>query len=429
MRLKPFASVLVARAPFAALVGAVAFAAACSGARVTELDESRPAAVLSSVPTLPSDDGSGTTPDRSDGSPGLGGDGNGNGNGSGTSGGTGNGGGCTFMDTKDHDGDGLSFAQGDCNDCNAKMRPGFMDTPGNGLDDDCSGKADDDGAVCDGALPLTSTSPYDAAKAIGLCTKVTAQSGAWGVIEAKWSKPDGTVITNPESWGLLPKLGTNVAPAGTAMLALSTGTARGPADPGYQSPGNGYDKSYTHGTPLGQPKRSSTCAADDPVRGVAHDGVALELKIRVPLDARSLSFTHQLFTADTPNSVCTRYNDVFVAMMDPKPAGTDGNVVFDALGDHVGLDSTSTLRACAPGTFKGHVFACPLGTASLAGTGFDDKSATGWLRTTVPVKGGAEITLRFAIWDSADGILDSTVLIDELVFSAQTAGAPVTVPR
>lgn len=423
MHLKPFASLVAASA---ALAGVVVFASACSGARVTELDEARPDAVLGTDPTLPSDDASGTSTDQSDGNPGLGGNGNGNGNGSGNGNGNGD---CTFKDNKDHDGDGLSFAQGDCNDCNAKMRPGFMDTPGNGLDDDCSGKADDDGAVCDAALTLTSTSPYDAAKAIGLCTKVTAQSGAWGLLDAKWSKPDGSVITNPESWGLLPKLGTNVAPAGTAMLALSTGTARGPSDPGYQSPDNGYDKSYTHGTPPGQPKRSSTCAAGDPVRGVAHDGVALELKIRVPLDARSLSFTHQLFTADTPDSVCTQYNDVFVAMMDPKPAGTDGNVVFDALGDHVGIDSTSTLRACAPGTFKGHVFACPLGTASLAGTGFDEKAATGWLRTTVPVKGGATITLRFAIWDSADGIIDSTVLIDELAFSAQTAGAAVTVPR
>jgi hypothetical protein len=107
----------------------------------------------------------------------------------------------------------------------------------------------------------------------------------------------------------------------------------------------------------------------------------------------------------------------------------DGNVVFDALGDHVGISSASLLRACAPGTHSGLVFACPLGTASLAGTGFDDKAATGWLRTTVPVTGGADVTLRFAIWDSTDGILDSTVLVDDLAFSRDSAAAVQTVPR
>jgi hypothetical protein len=163
--------------------------------------------------------------------------------------------------------------------------------------------------------------------------------------------------------------------------------------------------------------------------GAPHDGVALELKVRVPLDARSLSFTHQLFTADTGEYVCTQYNDVFVALMTPKPAGTDGNVVFDALGDVVGINSASLLRACTPGTHQGIAFACPLGTASLVGTGFDDKAATGWLRTTVPVTGGTEITLRFAIWDSGDGTFDSTVLVDELAFSPVAAVATKTIPR
>jgi hypothetical protein len=302
--------------------------------------------------------------------------------------------------------------------------------PGNGVDSGPDGATTEDETLCDDGLTLNATSPFDAAKAIGLCKKTSAQSTAWGVIDAKWAKPDGTPITSTDAWGLLPKLGTNLPPQGKAMLALSTGTARGPNDPGYQAPSNGYDRGYTHAVPSGAPTaKSSVCAAGDPAPGAAHDGVALVLRIRVPAAAKSMSFTHQFFTADTGEYVCSQYNDVFVAMMEPKPAGTDGNIVFDGLGDPVGINSISLLRACTPGTHKSLVFTCPLGTASLAGTGFEDKAATGWLRTTVPVTGGSEITLKLAIWDSGDGILDSTVLVDELLFSPQAAGAPQTVPR
>jgi len=38
--------------------------------------------------------------------------------------------------------------------------------------------------------------------------------------------------------------------------------------------------------------------------------------------------------------------------------------------------------------------------------------ATGWLTSSAPVKGGEEITLRWAIWDTGDSALDSTVLVD-----------------
>ena len=301
--------------------------------------------------------------------------------------------------------------------------------PGKGGDPDKTNPDAPDTVLCDTGLALAPTDAFDAAKAIGLCTKVTPASTAWGVLEAKLTKPDGTALASPLSWGLLSQLGTHKAPSGSVMLALSSGTARGPNDPGYQSPASGYDKGYTHPTPPGQPKVSSVCPASEPVPTEAHDGVALVVKIRVPATAKSMSFTHQLFTADTGDSVCSQYNDAFVVLMDPKPAGTNGNIVFDNLGDPVGINSASLLRACTPGTHKGITFACPLGTSSLAGTGFDDKSATGWLRTTVPVTGGSDITLRFAVWDSGDGIVDSTVLIDELAFSPQPATAIHTVPR
>ena len=53
--------------------------------------------------------------------------------------------------------------------------------------------------------------------------------------------------------------------------------------------------------------------------------------------------------------------------------------------------------------------------------------------TAAPIEQpGQNITLHFAIWDSGDGVLDSTVLIDNFAFDvnpADTETAPVPVPK
>ncbi|MGE5182629.1 MAG: putative metal-binding motif-containing protein [Acidobacteriota bacterium] len=45
-------------------------------------------------------------------------------------------------DTADHDGDGVSIAQGDCDDTNKMIHPGLAEVCGDGLDNDCDGVAD-----------------------------------------------------------------------------------------------------------------------------------------------------------------------------------------------------------------------------------------------------------------------------------------------
>src|SRR5688500_5079215 len=121
-------------------------AAACNGARDTELDDQ--GVTHLEQPTEPGDPGStggdGEEPVAPEEDPGSAG-GSSSGSTSSSSGSTGTKG-CQFKDNVDHDGDGLSFVDGDCNDCDANMRPGNLDEPGNGKDEDCSGKADDDGA-------------------------------------------------------------------------------------------------------------------------------------------------------------------------------------------------------------------------------------------------------------------------------------------
>ena len=119
-------------------------------------------------------------------------------------------------------------------------------------------------------------------------------------------------------------------------------------------------------------------------------------------------------------------------MLTPKPMGLpDGNIAFDLQGNPISVNN-SLLQVCKPQSAGGKSFACPLGAASLAGTGFSDifesHAATGWLKTQAPAKPGDTITLLFTIWDSGDGSLDSSVLVDKFEWSVDPASGASTTP-
>ena len=65
----------------------------------------------------------------------------------------------------------------------------------------------------------------------------------------------------------------------------------------------------------------------------------------------------------------------------------------------------------------------------LGSAGLD--AATSWLVTTAPIEApGGEITLHFTVWDSGDGALDSTVLIDNFRFDLGEGNVGTTpIPR
>jgi len=99
----------------------------------------------------------------------------------------------------------------------------------------------------------------------------------------------------------------------------------------------------------------------------------------------------------------------------PDLAGVNGNVAFDSMANPVSVN-IAFFDVCE---------GCPAGTQDLEGTGFDiwdDAGATTWLRTQAPVEGGQEFTIRFAIWDTGDSALDSTVLIDNFQWIAEPVG-------
>lgn len=345
----------------------------------------------------------------------------------------------------DNDGDGYTIADGDCNDCTRQMNPGAFDFPGNGVDEDCSGTPDDTPTNCDGALNVASTDAVDGAKAIGLC-KMASGKG-WGLVSARYATADNQPLASfdPQGLGhgLLTGFGPNVHPQeGHRVLALSSGAARQPTDPGYQSV-SGYDKGYGPGqgtfAPPGFPKESPSCPGVQ--TGPAYDAAALEVTVLAPTNVQSLSFNLNFYTYEFPEYICDVYNDFFVALLSPPPAGLDdGNISFDAKGNLVSVNA-GFLQVCRPQIAGGKNFDCTLGPSQLQGTGFDldlfgeptdNSAATGWLATSAPVVPGSTIKLRFAIWDSGDGVLDSTVLIDNFTWDAKggtTITEPVGVPK
>jgi hypothetical protein len=81
-----------------------------------------------------------------------------------------------------------------------------------------------------------------------------------------------------------------------------------------------------------------------------------------------------------------------------------------------------------------------MGTQELMGTGFDtsdvgcgssnlEGGGTGWLTTTGNVVPGEIITLRIAIWDTSDELLDSLAVIDGFTWSVDTSDPGTVIGR
>jgi hypothetical protein len=370
---------------------------------------------------------------------------------------------CGDGKSDDADGDGFTTRDGDCDDCLKTVNPGAYDIPGNGVDEDCDDKAADP-AECDQGLAMDSRAAEDAARAIGLCTFTTAKSRAWGVISARYTDASGTgKFSDPRAAGLLPRFGAAQPRSGKTLLALSSGVARAVDQPGFTAGCDAFDSMDTcaSGTtdcvvgpgkpPAGYPKDSSVCMQAG--RGIfasdimqIYNQAALELKIRVPSNAKAFAFESIFYTHEYPEWICEIFNDFFVVFKDPKPAqAADGNIVFDANRDPIGVN-TGLLAVCDSSVQSRQAiktFTCDQGTALLRGTGygrgesdcgsFTDSggASTGWLKTTAPVKPGEVITLRFAIWDTTDALLDSTVLLDHfqwITFEADPEKSTPEVP-
>ncbi|MBK8936456.1 MAG: putative metal-binding motif-containing protein [Polyangiaceae bacterium] len=348
----------------------------------------------------------------------------------------------------DIDGDGYTEAQGDCEDCDPNRNPNALEVPTEDgkapYDEDCDGDIDEPpDPPCDAGIDVDEMDPRKAAEAIEIC-KVSTGPDDWGFVSAEWVMADGSpppVDPNMAQrfhlgHGFVDDFGPNVdLRAGERMLVLSSGTARRPNDPGYQSVG-GFSKGYSRAFAQGFPKESPACPGV--TTGAPNDPTGVELVLRAPSNATGFSFDFDFYTYEWPGFVCSTFNDFFLAILEPFPPGqTDGNISFDGDGNPISVNNAllevcgcegNPPNACMAG---GKIFTCSLGNIELIGTGFgfdmsfgQDHGATSWLRTTAPVEGGSEVHLRFAVHDSGDGVLDSTTLVDNFEWIA-TPGTTV----
>lgn len=376
--------------------------------------------------------GNGTTSSSSSSGSGNGGQGTGGDIiiGAGGSGGTSSG--CIDTAGVDDDKDGFTTEAGDCNDCDPNVNPGAIEVVGEAgsmpADEDCNGQIDDVAPLCDDALTLLDADPKNGARAVDLCRFVNTQDPndkGWGVLSAQYVRANGQSAPQPEQFGIFDGFGPNThVQLGQRLLALSSGRARRPGDP---SPCGSNTCNIAGGettAPAGFPQTSANCPLDTGI----NDDVALEVKLRVPTNATGYKFLFDFYSFEFPSFVCTAYNDQFIALVDPPPMGSvNGNISFDSNKNPVSVN-LAFFNVCDPADKMYYAFNCvgtcpsppnpycPLGTMQLQGTGFDtwatDGGATGWLTSSAPVKGGEEITLRWAIWDTGDSGLDSTVLVD-----------------
>ena len=375
----------------------------------------------------------------------------------------------TVDEDVDADGDGVTTCGGDCCDATTDgcgdpklVNPGAFEVNGNMVDDDCDGMVDNAAAAtCDMGLPSNSMTAMDYAKAIELCQ--VASFKRWGVVSARLVLPNGQGTPNPVQQSIRTSFGGTTVRAGSSFAVLSSGNAAavGQTNPPYVA--------FQQGNAIGS---SSPFPADwyaangnklpnapgcpGPNGTNANDPIMLELQIRTPTNAKSFSMSTNFFSAEYPEWVCSRFNDFFVVLLDSTWNGTPANpadknlAIYKApnnttypVGVNLAYGNTGLFKACTNGNtgcslgaVPGSISTCA-GTGELTGTGFDVAASgcgtnnltgggTGWLVTSGNVVGGEVITLRIAIWDTSDSILDSIAIIDNFQWSVD-ASMPGTV--
>ena len=132
----------------------------------------------------------------------------------------------------------------------------------------------------------------------------------------------------------------------------------------------------------------------------AGDRAAFSFDIEVPEYANSFSFNFYFLSREYPEWVGSKYNDTFEVHLQSE--AYQGQIVFDAFGN--------------PVTVNNALFTV-VNPADLVGTGFDQDGGTGWVTTIAPCQGGETMHMEFEIYDVADGVWDSAVLLDNFQFS------------
>jgi hypothetical protein len=368
----------------------------------------------------------------------------------------------------DADGDGWTTCNGDCCDSPgpgcpspAQMNPGAFEVVGNGVDDDCDPSTSDTTppTACAPAAKFAAVTSLDVAQAMDICQTTTANAPLptkkWGLISSAQLLPNNAVpsaanlanIQNNQT-AILDNYGSVIVPhKGPTMAGMSSGYMRDQLDPlpvgqSMFVPPNG-GKAFSAQVPFTSPVPPSTsplgfylskhagglpasvgCNPNGcPAGSGANDPASVQLKIRVPTNAKSFSYDFRFFSAEFQSFQCTTFNDFYLSILTSQSAGipADHNISFDSLNNPLSVNN-GFFQVCVPKA--GTCGACPLGNSELALTGMqlnNTGGGTAWLTNDAPVVPGEIITLDLMIFDVSDHLLDSLVLLDNFRWSILSA--------
>ncbi len=144
------------------------------------------------------------------------------------------------------------------------------------------------------------------------------------------------------------------------------------------------------------------------------DHATLRVELTVPEFANSFSFDFYFLSREYPEWVGEEFNDTFEVWL--SSGAFNGQIVFDSAGNAVNVNN---------GLFT-VVYDEDDSPDVLAGTGFDVDGGTGWVTTVAPCVPGEQMSLSFEIYDVADGIWDSAVLLDRFRFSSDEQKDPTS---
>ena len=368
----------------------------------------------------------------------------------------------------DNDLDGWTTCEGDCNDANPLINPGAFEvtytlvdndnnpmTPpikmpgGNGVDDDCDPNTSDvvDPSACGSLVTKLSTvSATDVANAMDLCQTTTANppkpQKKWGLLSADYKLGSGADASAQlanfqnyqaailQQYGYLngnPATPNNAPKKGPTMAGISSGHMRYTGQAGFVSPNGGSSMGGPDACPAaykaahgGALPSSQGCSGACSGGSTCNDSILVRLSVRVPTNAKSMSYDFKFFSGEFPEWVCTSYNDYYLALLTTGAAGIplDKNVSFDGLGNPVSVNN-GFFDVCSPSG----CFNCPQGVTELAGTGMENSvgGGTSWLTTDAPVVPGETITLDLMVFDVGDQAYDSNVLLDNFRWGLNSA--------
>lgn len=147
--------------------------------------------------------------------------------------------------------------------------------------------------------------------------------------------------------------------------------------------------------------------------GTDGDQVRLTLTLAIPAGANRLGFVYNFLSAESPDFIGSIYNDTFTALL------TDSTGVREIARASVNSSVFIPVSESNAGGSGFDLFTPdPSAVDNVFGSGSPDAGLTSFETINVPVTGGETVTLEFTVEDRGDGILDSAVILDNLIVSS-----------